>query len=55
MAAPTDYLPPELVKLLDVARAELDRHTRSGERCAACQQIWPCPRAELAAFTLETI
>jgi hypothetical protein len=31
----------------------LDAHHRSGARCSACQQPWPCSAACAAAFALE--
>jgi hypothetical protein len=43
-----------LSRLLVTAAQELSRHTADSEqRCQACGARWPCPRAELAAFTLE--
>jgi hypothetical protein len=49
--SPTDCL---LLHLLVTAAQELHRHVADAQqRCHACGAQWPCPRAELAAFTLE--
>ncbi len=51
-----DYLPPELARLLTTATQELSRHVGdAGQQCQARGAPWPCPRAELAAFTLEAV
>jgi hypothetical protein len=50
-----DYLPPALVSLLAVAKAELDRHTNDHGRCAVCRADWPCEPACLTAFTLGSL
>jgi hypothetical protein len=49
----TEYVTPELTRLLFLARQELDRHTSDHGICACCQLHWPCPTACLAASTLE--
>ena len=46
---------PALEQMLATARAELDRHTARDGRCAACEQAWPCPQAQLAAQALEAV
>ncbi|MGH7868998.1 MAG: hypothetical protein ACREP9_15520 [Candidatus Dormibacteraceae bacterium] len=43
-----DHFPVELLRLLDTARAELDRHVNDHGRCHACQASFPCERACLA-------
>jgi hypothetical protein len=51
-AADADLFPPEIVGLLTVARAELDRHVNDHGRCRACKAPFPCQRACLAEQTL---
>jgi hypothetical protein len=51
-ARSTDYLSPEVAQLLDLARAELDRHINHEGSCQECGRPWPCEPACLAAFTL---
>jgi hypothetical protein len=48
----TEYVTPELVRLLAIAQRELDRHLSDHGRCTRCSQLWPCPTACLAAETL---
>jgi hypothetical protein len=48
-----EYVTPELTRLLDIARQELDRHLCDHGVCCRCQEHWPCPTACLAAETLE--
>ena len=56
LVSSTDYLTPELLRLLTIAAQVLDRHVQDGnQRCQACGARWPCPRAELAAFALEAV
>jgi hypothetical protein len=49
----TEYVTPELVRLLSIAQRELDRHHSDHGCCSACQLHWPCPTACLAAGTLN--
>ncbi|HEY2576870.1 MAG TPA: hypothetical protein VGI74_11230 [Streptosporangiaceae bacterium] len=51
--AAQDYVTPDLMRLLSIARQELDRHHSDHGCCARCQQHWPCPTACLAAETLS--
>jgi hypothetical protein len=53
--APTEFVTPELVQLLAIARHELDRHLSDHGTCCCCQQHWPCPTACLAAETLSAL
>lgn len=56
LASMTDHLTPEVLRLLTTAAQGLDRHVADSEqRCQACGTSWPCPRSELAAFTLEAV
>lgn len=50
--SPTEYVIPELARLLAIARQELDRHLCDHGTCSRCAQHWPCPTACLAAGTL---
>ena len=50
-----DYVTPDLMRLLSIARQELDRHRSDHGRCTRCQQHWPCPTACLAAETLSSL
>jgi len=50
-----DVFPPELRRMLDTARRELDRHVPSHGWCVVCHLPWPCSRVELAAFALEAV
>ena len=50
--ADADLFPREIVGLLIVARAELDRHVNDRGRCQACKAPFPCQRAFLAEQTL---
>jgi len=45
----------EILRMLDTARRELDRHVPSYGRCVVCHLPWPCTRVELAAFALEAV
>lgn len=47
-----DCFPAELIRLLAVAKAELDRHVNSDGRCAVCGVAFPCERACLAERAL---
>jgi hypothetical protein len=52
----TDYVLPELVRLLATAKRELDLHLGdTGYRCTGCGEPWPCDRAHLAAATLGVV
>lgn len=53
-ASAHDYVTQDLMRLLSIARQELDRHCSDHGRCARCQQ-WPCPTACLAAETLSSL
>ncbi|HLX48107.1 MAG TPA: hypothetical protein VKS82_07230 [Streptosporangiaceae bacterium] len=56
MSATThDYVTQDLMRLLSIARLELDRHLSDHGRCTRCQQRWPCPTACLAAETLSAL
>jgi hypothetical protein len=46
-------IPPELLRLLAVARTELDRHLNHNGQCAICQVSFPCERATLADLALS--
>jgi hypothetical protein len=50
--AATDYVIPELSRLLAIAREELDRHVDDQGTCSCCEERWPCETACLAASTL---
>jgi hypothetical protein len=54
-ATATDYVIPELVRLLAIAQRELDRHLSDHGICSRCCQHWPCPTACLAAETLGSL
>jgi hypothetical protein len=49
----TEYLIPEMSRLMSIARRELDRHTSDHGTCHCCHKHWPCPTACLAASTLD--
>ncbi|MGH3158006.1 MAG: hypothetical protein ACRDNF_15720 [Streptosporangiaceae bacterium] len=49
----TEYLIPEMTRLMSIARRELDRHTSDHGTCCWCHKRWPCPTACLAASTLD--
>jgi hypothetical protein len=51
----TEYVTPELVQLLAIARRELDRHLSDHGICSRCGEHWPCPTACLAAETLGSL
>ncbi len=52
----TDCLSPERARLLATARQKLDRHVGGGGRWYRARgALRPCPRSELAAFTLKAI
>jgi len=53
--APGDRFPPEVKRLLDTARRTISQHVNRHGNCADCGSIWPCRRAELAAFTLDAL
>lgn len=48
-----DRFPPELVRLLAVAREELDRHVNDHSQCTWCQVKFPCERASFADLALS--
>ena len=50
--AEADLFPREIIGLLIVAQAELDRHVNDRGRCLACKAPFPCQRACLAEQTL---
>lgn len=50
-----DYITQDLMRLLSIARQELDRHRSDHGRCAWCHERWPCPTACLAAETLSAL
>jgi hypothetical protein len=52
---PGDFLPPELMHLLDAAQRVIDQHLNDHGNCAACGSNWPCQRAQLAEFTLGAL
>lgn len=54
-AATHDYVTQDLMRLLSIARQELDRHRSDHGRCTRCEQRWPCPTACLAAETLSAL
>jgi hypothetical protein len=49
----TEYVIPEMTRLLAIARQELDRHISDHGDCSCCHEHWPCPTACLAASTLD--
>jgi hypothetical protein len=51
----TEYITPEVSKLLSIAQQELDRHISDHGTCTCCQKHWPCPTACLAASTLAAL
>lgn len=51
----TDYLPPDLARLLAIACVELDRHVNDVGICRECGAPWPCDLACLAASTLGSL
>ncbi len=51
----TDFLLPELMQLLAVARTEMDRHLNDHGKCAICQVSFPCERAVLADLALRAL
>ena len=53
--ATSDYFTQDLMRLLSIAREQLDRHHSDHGRCIRCQQHWPCPTACLAAETLSAL
>jgi hypothetical protein len=50
-----EYVTQDLMRLLSIARKELDRHHSDHGRCVRCDQRWPCPTACLAAETLSAL
>ncbi len=52
---PAEFVTPELVQLLAIARHKLDRHLSDHGTCSCCHQHWPCPTACLAAETLSVL
>jgi hypothetical protein len=54
-ATADEYVTQDLMRLLSIARQELDRHCGDHGRCTRCQQRWPCPTACLAAETLSSL
>lgn len=46
---------PEILRMLDTARYELNRHLGERGVCVLCGVTWPCTRAVLAAFALEAV
>jgi hypothetical protein len=57
LAAPIaeDYLLPELMHLLSIARQVIDQHVNDRGRCADCGSAWPCQRAQLAEHALAAL
>ncbi len=51
----SDFLPPELARLLATAQKEITEHGNDHGLCAVCGSAFPCQRAELAAFTLDAV
>lgn len=51
----SDYLSPELARLLSMARTELDRHVNQDGNCRECHAPWPCEQVSLAAFTMGSL
>ena len=54
-SAASDFLTPELARLLATAKKEITEHSNENGRCPVCGSAFPCPRAELAAFTLDAV
>ncbi len=52
VAHDTDFLLPELIRLLGTAAVEIDRHVGEQGACMVCGAKWPCDRAIQAAFAL---
>jgi hypothetical protein len=50
-----DGFPPELARLLATAQKEITAHSNEHGHCLVCGLPFPCPRAELAAFTLDAV
>jgi hypothetical protein len=50
-----EYLTPEIEQLIAIASDLLNVHGNDQGLCPYCQEPWPCERASLAAFTLETL
>jgi hypothetical protein len=51
----TDTLPSAMARMLATAIAEITEHSNDHGHCAVCEMPFPCPRAELAAFTLDAV
>ena len=48
-------LPEPIMRLLQTAQQEIDRHVSNGVRCAACGWTFPCNRARLADLALSAM
>jgi anti-sigma regulatory factor (Ser/Thr protein kinase) len=53
--AGTPALLPETAGLLTTAARETDAHVSDQGLCAVCWSAFPCPRAQLAEFTLSSL
>ena len=40
-----EFVIPEVVQLLAIARRELDLHLSDHGSCTCCHEHWPCPTA----------
>ena len=51
----TDYLSPEIGKLIAPAARVMNEHTNDHNLCAVCGSAWPCERAVLADLALSAV